>query len=172
MGDSPVLPGVWKRRAGGHVVRTRVVNQATGEQVEILRVLAREPSARRALAWLTAEKERLRSGQSDALLTPLALPVHGGVYFLLSMAPTAVARLKIGWAKSNIRTRIRDLTCAHPWSLHLLATIRGASVADEAALHARFAGLRAKDAAGSEWFEFRGELAALVKQIRMGMQQS
>jgi integrase len=57
----PVLPGVWQRKEGGHVVRARVLAATTGQQKEIWKVLP-EADALAALQWLTLEKERVRAG--------------------------------------------------------------------------------------------------------------
>jgi hypothetical protein len=57
----PVLPGIWQRKEGGHFVRARVVNPATGAKEEIRKML---PNADRATAfkWLNDEKLRIKSG--------------------------------------------------------------------------------------------------------------
>lgn len=65
MSDKPILPGVWKRKDGGHVVRARVIDPRSGRQVEILKVLAEENDPKRALAWLTAERDRVRRGETN-----------------------------------------------------------------------------------------------------------
>lgn len=70
MSAKPVLPGVWKRKAGGFVVRTRVKNPKSGQQEEILRVLADETDPKRALAWLTKERDRVRSGVTAETAIP------------------------------------------------------------------------------------------------------
>ncbi len=70
MSDKPVLPGVWRRKDGGHVVRSRVVSPNSGKQVEILKVLAGESDPKRALAWLTTERDRVRSGRGTVQKTP------------------------------------------------------------------------------------------------------
>jgi hypothetical protein len=72
MSDKPVLPGVWKRKDGGYVVRARVINPKSGRQVEILRVLAHETDPKRALMWLTTERDRVRAGKSGPAV---AIPI-------------------------------------------------------------------------------------------------
>lgn len=57
----PVLPGVWQRKEGGHVVRARVKVDATEKQKEIFKVLP-EADAPTALKWLSVERERVRAG--------------------------------------------------------------------------------------------------------------
>lgn len=57
----PVLPGVWQRKEGGHVVRARVLTATTGPEKEIWKVLP-DADAPAALQWLTFEKERVRAG--------------------------------------------------------------------------------------------------------------
>jgi len=59
------VPGVWKRKEGGHFVRARIVNAATGQLKEIKRCM---PGADEATAykWLSDERERLRAGLVSA----------------------------------------------------------------------------------------------------------
>ena len=61
---TPVLPGVWERKDGGHVVRSKVTVEATGRKKEIFRVLP-EADAPTALRWLHEERQRLRNGQAQ-----------------------------------------------------------------------------------------------------------
>lgn len=58
----PVLPGVWRRKEGGHVVRARVTESTTGKQKEIWKVLS-EADAPSALKWLDEERRRVREGR-------------------------------------------------------------------------------------------------------------
>lgn len=69
MTEKPVLPGVWKRKDGGHVVRARVISPKSGRQVEIFKVLSEETDPKRALAWLTAERDLVRRGGNDSVQT-------------------------------------------------------------------------------------------------------
>ena len=55
------LPGVWKRKEGGYVVRARVTDPTTGKLVEIKKVL-HEGSEAAAFQWLNEEKERVSTG--------------------------------------------------------------------------------------------------------------
>jgi hypothetical protein len=57
----PVLPGVWQRKEGGHVVRARAKEGTTGMQKEIWKVLPEADEAT-ALRWLKEEKARVRAG--------------------------------------------------------------------------------------------------------------
>ena len=57
----PVLPRVWQRKEGGHVVRARVINMSTGRQKEIWKVLA-NADAPMALTWIEDECKRVRAG--------------------------------------------------------------------------------------------------------------
>ena len=59
----PVLPGVWKRKEGGHAVRLRMTNPRTGKMTELWKVLP-EVSAAGALHWLEQERARIRQGES------------------------------------------------------------------------------------------------------------
>ncbi len=58
----PVLPGVWQRKDGGHVVRSRVKECTTGKLREICKVLP-EATQAEALAWLEREQTNARAGQ-------------------------------------------------------------------------------------------------------------
>ena len=55
------VPGVWKRKEGGHLVRARVTEPTTGKLKEIKRVLANADLAT-AYKWLEDEKARVRAG--------------------------------------------------------------------------------------------------------------
>ena len=57
----PVLPGVWQRKEGGHVVRGKAHCPRTGKQKDIWRVLP-DASAEQALLWLREEQKRVRHG--------------------------------------------------------------------------------------------------------------
>jgi integrase len=61
----PVLPGVWRRRGGGHVVRARAKDATTGRLREIWKVLP-EADAATALKWLKDEQARVRVGVISA----------------------------------------------------------------------------------------------------------
>jgi integrase len=55
------VPGVWKRKEGGHLVRARVVDPTTGRMKEIKRVLP-EADLATAYKWLEDERGRVRAG--------------------------------------------------------------------------------------------------------------
>jgi hypothetical protein len=61
----PVLPGVWQRKEGGHVVRGRATDSKTGKQVEIFRTLP-DANEQTALKWLRDEQARIRAGVDDS----------------------------------------------------------------------------------------------------------
>jgi hypothetical protein len=63
----PVLPRVWQRREGGHVVRARVMDGSTGRQREIWKVL-RDANASTALKWIEDECARVKSGAASVEL--------------------------------------------------------------------------------------------------------
>jgi integrase len=63
----PVLPRVWQRKEGGHVVRARVMDGSTGRQREIWKVL-RDANASTALKWIEDECARVKAGA--ALVEP------------------------------------------------------------------------------------------------------
>ncbi len=66
----PALPGVWRRREGGHVVRGRVKDTTTGHVKEIWKVLP-EADAPTALKWLEDEKSKYRAGGVVEAAAPL-----------------------------------------------------------------------------------------------------
>ena len=61
----PVLPGVWRRKEGGHVVRGRATDSKTGKQRQVFRVLP-DADAQTALKWLRDEQARIRKGVDDS----------------------------------------------------------------------------------------------------------
>ena len=63
----PVLPGVWRRKEGGHLVRARAKEGTTGKLKDIFRVMP-EADASTALQWLVSEKARIRERVVSAIL--------------------------------------------------------------------------------------------------------
>lgn len=59
------IPGVWRRKGGGHVVRARVVDPTTGRMREIKKTLPDSDEAT-AFQWLSNEKARVRAGGRSA----------------------------------------------------------------------------------------------------------
>jgi hypothetical protein len=59
------IPGIWQRKEGGHLVRSRITDPTTGARREIKKVL---PDADLATAhkWLRDEQERIRQGLVEA----------------------------------------------------------------------------------------------------------
>jgi hypothetical protein len=55
------IPGVWKRKEGGHLVRARVTDPTTGKVKEVKRVLA-DANEATAYKWLQGELGRVRAG--------------------------------------------------------------------------------------------------------------
>lgn len=60
----PVLPRVWQRKEGGHIVRARVIDSTTGRQREIWKVLP-SSDAPTALKWIEDECKRVRAGEAS-----------------------------------------------------------------------------------------------------------
>ena len=54
-------PGVWHRKEGGHVVRTRVMDPTTGRMKEIKKVMP-EADLGTAFKWLQDERARVQAG--------------------------------------------------------------------------------------------------------------
>jgi hypothetical protein len=61
----PVLPGVWQRKDGGHLVKGRAIESTTGKTKEIFRVLP-DADVATALKWLRDEQVRVRAGVDSA----------------------------------------------------------------------------------------------------------
>ena len=57
----PVLPGVWQRKEGGHVVRARVQDPRTMRQKHVWKVLP-DADVRTAMLWLDDTRARIRQG--------------------------------------------------------------------------------------------------------------
>lgn len=58
----PTLPGVWKRKEGGFVVRGSAKDPRTGALKEVFKVLGDERDPKAAFAWLTNERAKIRAG--------------------------------------------------------------------------------------------------------------
>lgn len=70
MSKESVLPGVWRRKDGGHIVRARVVSPKTGSLVTILKSLPDVSNPREAFAWLHAAREKARAGTDGTTTIP------------------------------------------------------------------------------------------------------
>jgi integrase len=103
------VPGVWKRKEGGYLVRGRAKDPATGTSKEIRRVLP-EADAAAAFAWLQAELDRVRQGV-------IALPVRQERF-----ADYAVSLLE---KKSGAKGTLRSATSRARWGDTLVHLIDG-----------------------------------------------
>ena len=74
MSAAPVLPGVWERKEGGHVVRARVKDPATGHTKELFKVLP-NANATAALQWLDEERADELAYESTVWIDGLAYQV-------------------------------------------------------------------------------------------------
>ena len=92
------LPGVWQRRDGGHLVRSRVVDPTTGAMKEVKKVLP-EMDAASAYKWLQEELQRIRAG---AAACPKPLQVRFSE-FSASLFERKVAVKEIKSAKGKER---------------------------------------------------------------------
>ena len=59
------IPGVWKRKEGGHLVRSRINDPTTGKRKEIKKVLPEADEAT-AYKWLRDERDKLLRGLGEA----------------------------------------------------------------------------------------------------------
>lgn len=108
------VPGVWKRKGGGHLVRARVVDPLTGRMKEIKRVLP-EADLATAFKWLEDERARVRAG-----LVIAQLPKTRFADFALSVLDHKLRQGHLKSAKS-----------AERWKYTLEHLIGGTVTADE-----------------------------------------
>lgn len=81
--------------------------------------------------------------ESRAIFSPPSVP-KSCVYFIECVGHDL---MKIGFSDSHPKARFRDLQIACPFELRIVATIQGATVRDEKALHKKFTHL---------WFRVNG----------------
>jgi hypothetical protein len=93
------VPGVWKRKEGGHFVRARVVDPTSGRMTEIKRSLP-EADAATAHKWLSDERARIRAG-----LVLAARPQTRFSDFAVSLLEEKVTLKHIKSARSRERWR-------------------------------------------------------------------
>jgi site-specific recombinase XerD len=104
-----VLPGVWERKEGGHVVRGAAVCPRTGKRKDLLKVLP-NATAEQALVWLRTELKNVRTG---AAIAPQYETMPFGSY--------AVSLLK----RKIERGEIRSASGIEKWNMvlkHLIAS--------------------------------------------------
>lgn len=99
MSTEPVMNGIWARKEGGHVVRARVTDAATGKSKEIFKVL-HEKTAAQALAYLDEERSRIRAGR-----VCVKHPATRFSEFAASLLETKIAKREIRSAKGRERWR-------------------------------------------------------------------
>jgi len=95
----PVLPRVWQRTDGGHIVRARVIDRSTGREKEIWKVLA-NMDAPTALTWIEQECKRVRAGEVPA--TPRSMRFSS---YVTSLFERKVATKEIKSASGRERWR-------------------------------------------------------------------
>jgi integrase len=95
----PVLPRVWQRKDGGHIVRARVIDKSTGREKEIWKVLA-NMDAPTALTWIEDECKRVRAGEVSA--TPQSMRFSS---YVTSLFERKVATKEIKSASGRERWR-------------------------------------------------------------------
>ena len=111
----PVVPGVYRRRDGGFVIRGRAVNRKSGKKVDICQSLPDERDPRRAAAFLEIEKQRVRDGAQhhDDAAPPPEMPTWRN--YALSLFKRKVADGSIASAKGKEKwsTILAHLAKAH-----------------------------------------------------------
>ncbi len=120
-----ILPGVWQKKEGGHVVRGHATDPRTGQMREVRRVL-KEPNPRKALAWLTLECERIRRGKTvEATQTPTWKSYASSVF---------TAKVDDGTIKSAKGREKWAVCLGHlyeaPWASFFLDKIKHADLVD------------------------------------------
>jgi integrase len=111
--SEPVLPGVWERKEGGHLVRGAAVCPRTGKRKELLKVLP-EGTAEQALLWLRSELKSIRSGAAFA-----------APYETMPFATYAVSLMK----RKVERGEIRSASGVEKWNM-VLKHLIGSSLAE------------------------------------------
>lgn len=81
----------------------------------------------------------------------------GFVYFVRAGRTNT---LKIGWARSDVEKRLRELQTGCPHTLHLIGFMPG-SQAEERDWHYRFCHLRTR----GEWFRLDGDLRSAINRL-------
>ena len=104
MSTQPVLPGVWARKDGGHIVRARVIDCTTAKQKEIWKTLP-DKDAPAALVWLEEEKARVRAGS----VSPKSPSMRFSVFAALELE----RKLKKGDIKSAMSRNRWKYTLVH-----------------------------------------------------------
>lgn len=108
---------------------------------------------------ILAEEKAATERQAAAAEARRIQELHqSGVYIVRA---EGVGRYKIGHSY-NVESRVADLRITCPVHLTLVAHIHGVPVADERALHVRFAASRLH----GEWFSETPELLAFIEENR------
>jgi hypothetical protein len=94
------LPGIFKRKEGGHLVRARVLDPTTGKRREIRKVLPEADEAT-AYKWLNDERSRASAGLFLAKPQRPRFADYG-----VSLLDRKVAQREIKSARSNERWEI------------------------------------------------------------------
>lgn len=68
--STPTLPGVWRRKEGGHLVRARVTDPRSGKLKEVFAQLHDEPDPKKALVHLERLKDEVRAGAAPTAKLP------------------------------------------------------------------------------------------------------
>ncbi len=123
----PVLPGVWRRKAGGHIVRSRVVDPKTGKMTEIKRSFPDEEDAKRAFTWLTAERERVRRGGTEATT---ALPTFRSFATLLFQKKVADGTIASAAGRAKWAHALEHHLLVAPWSEWYVDKVTFADLSD------------------------------------------
>jgi hypothetical protein len=124
--SEPVLPGVWKRKEGGHVVYGAAMDPRTGKRKDIRRVL-NEEDPRKALAWLTLEREKVRRGLTETK----AREVPAWNDFAESLFAQKVEDGTIQSAKGREKwATILGHLAAAPWADYFVDRIKHADLVD------------------------------------------
>ncbi len=122
-----VLPGVWRMKDGGHVVRAHAKDPRTGKLREVRHFLPQEADAKRALAYLTLALERVRRGteQQTTQQTPSWKVFADGVFNAkIEDGSIQSAKGKEKWSVCLVHL------CRAPWASYFLDKIKHAELVD------------------------------------------
>jgi len=124
--SEPVLPGVWRRKEGGHVVYGAAMDPRTGKRKDIRRVLDEE-DPKKALAWLTLEREKVRRGLTETKAREI--PAWNDFAESLFRAKVEDGSIQSAKGREKWATVLGHLSQA-PWADYFVDKIKHADLVD------------------------------------------
>jgi integrase len=120
---TPVLPGVWRHRDGGVVVRAHTTDPRSGRLVEIKRHLP-DASPTQGLTWLEAERAKIRREQAGPARSPTRFHEYAA-----QLMERKVASRKIAAASGRTKWKYALLAILKaPWAQFFVDKIKHADL--------------------------------------------